>query len=107
MIPPGDELFVGARIGPSFTPFSHIAPHVVQAESIGCEGSDGSMDDMTIPDSKKTILAQAQADVETVVEQYQEGLITDGERYNKIVDIWAAATDRMMEPSMSAPLESD
>ncbi|MEZ4340706.1 MAG: DNA-directed RNA polymerase subunit beta', partial [Sandaracinaceae bacterium] len=53
------------------------------------------MDDMTIPESKKTILAQAQADVETVVEQYQEGLITDGERYNKIVDIWAAASDQV------------
>ena len=53
------------------------------------------MDDMTIPDSKKAILAQAQADVETVVEQYQEGLITDGERYNKIVDIWAAASDQV------------
>ena len=53
------------------------------------------MDDMTIPESKKTILGQAQADVETVVEQYQEGLITDGERYNKIVDIWAAASDQV------------
>ncbi len=53
------------------------------------------MDDMTIPESKKHILAQSQADVETVIEQYQEGLITDGERYNKIVDIWAAASDQV------------
>ncbi len=53
------------------------------------------MDDMTIPESKKTILGQSQADVETVIEQYQEGLITDGERYNKIVDIWAAASDQV------------
>ena len=53
------------------------------------------MDDMTIPESKKVILDQAQADVETVVEQYQEGLITDGERYNRIVDIWAAASDQV------------
>jgi DNA-directed RNA polymerase subunit beta' len=53
------------------------------------------MDDMTIPASKKVILEQAQSDVETVVEQYQEGLITDGERYNKIVDIWAAASDQV------------
>ena len=53
------------------------------------------MDDMTIPASKKVILDQAQADVETVVEQYQEGLITDGERYNRIVDIWAAASDQV------------
>ncbi|MBZ0118266.1 MAG: DNA-directed RNA polymerase subunit beta', partial [Sandaracinaceae bacterium] len=53
------------------------------------------MDDMTIPEQKKHILEQAQTDVETVIEQYQEGLITDGERYNKIVDIWAAASDQV------------
>ena len=53
------------------------------------------MDDMEIPASKKVILDQAQADVETVVEQYQEGLITDGERYNKVVDIWAEASDEV------------
>ena len=39
----------------------------------------------------------AQADVETVIEQYQEGLITDGERYNKVVDIWAEASDQDRE----------
>jgi DNA-directed RNA polymerase subunit beta' len=53
------------------------------------------MDDMTIPDSKKSILGSAQGEVEVVVEQYQEGLITDGERYNKVVDIWAAAADEV------------
>src|SRR6185503_14671057 len=53
------------------------------------------MDDMVIPASKKEILGQAQHDVEAVVEQYQEGLITDGERYNKVVDIWADAADRI------------
>jgi DNA-directed RNA polymerase subunit beta' len=53
------------------------------------------MDDMIIPDSKKSILELAQKNVEKVVEQYQEGLITDGERYNKGVDIWAEAADRV------------
>jgi DNA-directed RNA polymerase subunit beta' len=53
------------------------------------------MDDMVIPDAKKVVLDQAQRDVETVIEQYQEGLITDGERYNKIVDIWADAADQV------------
>jgi DNA-directed RNA polymerase subunit beta' len=53
------------------------------------------MDDMVIPDSKKVLLAAAQADVETVIEQYQEGLITDGERYNKVVDIWADVADKV------------
>jgi DNA-directed RNA polymerase subunit beta' len=55
------------------------------------------MDDMEIPDSKYQILDRAQKDVETVVEQYQEGLITDGERYNKIVDIWAEASDHVAQ----------
>jgi DNA-directed RNA polymerase subunit beta' len=53
------------------------------------------MDDMVIPKSKKEILDSSQSEVETVIEQYQEGLITDGERYNKVVDIWADAADRI------------
>jgi DNA-directed RNA polymerase subunit beta' len=53
------------------------------------------MDDMVIPKTKKDILELAQREVESVVEQYQEGLITDGERYNKVVDIWADAADRI------------
>jgi DNA-directed RNA polymerase subunit beta' len=51
------------------------------------------LDHMTIPDKKKELLGDAQTEVEKVVEQYQEGLITDGERYNKIVDIWAGVAD--------------
>ncbi len=58
------------------------------------------MDDMLIPDSKKSILGSAQGEVEVVVEQYQEGLITDGERYNKVVDIWAEASDQIARELM-------
>jgi DNA-directed RNA polymerase subunit beta' len=58
-------------------------------------GASICMDDMEIPASKQEILNASQKDVETVVEQYQEGLITDGERYNKVVDIWAAAADQV------------
>ena len=60
------------------------------------------MDDMLIPDSKKDVLGRAQSDVATVVEQYQEGLITDGERYNKVVDIWAEASDQVARDLMDA-----
>ncbi|MGB5365228.1 MAG: DNA-directed RNA polymerase subunit beta', partial [Polyangiales bacterium] len=60
------------------------------------------MDDMIIPDSKKDVLAAAQEDVTTVVEQYQEGLITDGERYNKVVDIWAEASDQVARDLMES-----
>ncbi len=55
------------------------------------------MDNMEIPHAKAPILDQAQTDVENVIQQYQEGLITDGERYNKIVDIWAAASDQVAD----------
>ena len=51
------------------------------------------LDHMTIPEKKKELLGAAQGEVAKVVEQYQEGLITDGERYNKIVDIWAGVAD--------------
>ena len=60
------------------------------------------MDDMIIPDSKKDVLGAAQQDVTTVVEQYQEGLITDGERYNKVVDIWAEASDQVARDLMDS-----
>ncbi|MBN2343142.1 MAG: DNA-directed RNA polymerase subunit beta' [Deltaproteobacteria bacterium] len=55
------------------------------------------MTDMEIPEAKKKLLADAEAEVARVVGQYQEGLITDGERYNKIVDVWAAASDQIAD----------
>jgi DNA-directed RNA polymerase subunit beta' len=59
------------------------------------------MDDMVIPAKKKELVDAAQAELERVVEQYQEGLITDGERYNKVVDIWAGVADRVAEEMMA------
>ncbi len=58
------------------------------------------MDHMVIPAAKKVLLDNAQKEVERVVEQYQEGLITDGERYNKIVDIWASIADQVTTEMM-------
>jgi len=51
------------------------------------------LDDMRVPPDKDRYLAEATGQVEQVQEQYQEGLITDGERYNKVIDIWAQATE--------------
>jgi DNA-directed RNA polymerase subunit beta' len=59
------------------------------------------MDHMLIPPAKKVLLGEAQQEVEKVVEQYQEGLITDGERYNKIVDIWAGVADAVTTEMMA------
>src|SRR6185503_5420643 len=58
------------------------------------------MDDMVIPAKKKDLIDSAQKELERVVDQYQEGLITDGERYNKVVDIWAGVADKVTEEMM-------
>src|SRR5881409_1431335 len=53
--------------------------------------------DMVIPPSKGELLKRAHEDVREIEEQYKNGLITDGERYNKVVDIWAEVTDRIAD----------
>src|SRR5579872_3904764 len=59
------------------------------------------MDHMVIPQAKGVLLGEAQAEVQRVIDQYQEGLITDGERYNKIVDIWAGVADKVTQEMMA------
>lgn len=51
--------------------------------------------DMHIPDMKDTLVEQARQAVVEVESQYREGLITNGERYNKIIDIWAQVTEQV------------
>jgi len=58
------------------------------------------VDDMTIPTDKEGIIAAANEQVREIEQQYQEGLITDGERYNKVIDIWAEATERVSAQMM-------
>ena len=56
-----------------------------------------SIDDMLIPSNKATLLREAEKEIEKVQEQYTEGLITDGERYNKVIDIWAQVTESIAD----------
>ncbi len=56
-----------------------------------------SMDDMHIPDEKLELIESANAQVEEIEEQYQNGLITEGERYNKIVDVWTRCTETVAD----------
>jgi DNA-directed RNA polymerase subunit beta' len=56
-----------------------------------------SIDDMLIPSNKASLLKEAQDEIESVQEQYTEGLITDGERYNKVIDIWAEVTENIAD----------
>src|SRR3954467_6561033 len=53
------------------------------------------IDDMIIPENKKEIVSDARKKVDEVESQYKKGIITSGERYNKIIDIWTGATDRI------------
>ncbi|MCH1522281.1 MAG: DNA-directed RNA polymerase subunit beta', partial [Arenicellales bacterium] len=53
------------------------------------------VDDMVVPESKSTILDAAELEVKAIQAQHSQGLLTDGERYNKVVDIWTHASDRV------------
>ncbi len=58
------------------------------------------VDDMIIPASKATMISEAEKQVQEIQQQYDEGLITDGERYNKVVDIWAQTSDKVAKEMM-------
>ena len=58
------------------------------------------IDDMTIPTEKKDILAEADNEVMEIQQQYQSGLVTAGERYNKVVDIWSRTNERVAKAMM-------
>src|SRR5512138_1729649 len=55
------------------------------------------IDDMHIPSSKERQISSAREQVNEVEQQYQDGVITNGERYNKVVDIWAHVTELIAE----------
>ena len=63
-------------------------------------GASVGVDDMAIPESKAKILATAEAEVEEIATQYASGLVTDGERYNKIIDIWSRTNDQVANAMM-------
>ncbi|RLA93503.1 MAG: DNA-directed RNA polymerase subunit beta', partial [Deltaproteobacteria bacterium] len=56
--------------------------------------------DILIPGRKAELLAKAQEEVDKVSQQYIEGVITDGERYNRVIDIWAQVTEEIANEMM-------
>jgi len=56
--------------------------------------------DMKVPAAKKEILDRAFAEVAEIQRQFEDGVITDGERYNKVVDIWSNAADAVAQEMM-------
>ena len=60
-------------------------------------GTSFGKDDMIVPKKKWTIVKDTEAQVKKFEEQYQEGLITQGEKYNKVIDAWSACTDKVAD----------
>jgi len=63
-------------------------------------GASVGIDDMVIPDAKKEIIDAAEAEVVEIQEQFQNGLVTAGERYNKVIDIWSNANEKVAKAMM-------
>jgi DNA-directed RNA polymerase subunit beta' len=58
------------------------------------------VDDMVVPDEKSAIIAKAEEGVKEIEDQYASGLVTKGERYNKVVDIWSHTNDQVAKAMM-------
>ncbi len=59
------------------------------------------INDMMVPEEKVSILSLAEAEVKEIQEQYASGVVTNGERYNKVVDIWSRTNDQVAKAMMS------
>ncbi|ABL02531.1 DNA-directed RNA polymerase subunit beta' [Candidatus Ruthia magnifica str. Cm (Calyptogena magnifica)] len=56
--------------------------------------------DMIIPDSKAKMIEQAKTQVKDIQEQFSKGVVTDGERYNKVIDIWSRTSEKVAKAMM-------
>ena len=63
-------------------------------------GVSFGIDDMVVPEQKPEILEIAEQEVKDIQDQYASGLVTDGERYNKVVDIWSRTNDQVAKAMM-------
>jgi DNA-directed RNA polymerase subunit beta' len=60
-----------------------------------------AVDDMLVPKEKAAVIGRAEAEVKEIAQQYASGLVTSGERYNKVVDIWGKAGDEISKVMMA------
>ena len=59
------------------------------------------VDDMVIPGNKADILKAAEKEEKEILDQYKNGLLTDGERYNKVIDIWSRTSEQVADSMLS------
>jgi DNA-directed RNA polymerase subunit beta' len=65
-------------------------------------GASIAIGNMVVPSNKKEIVTRADKDVLKIHKQYMDGLITDGERYNKVIDVWSRAADMVAAEMMGS-----
>ncbi|HVZ61834.1 MAG TPA: DNA-directed RNA polymerase subunit beta' [Terriglobales bacterium] len=65
------------------------------------------IDDMVIPDNKSRLVKDAEKQVVAVQQQYLDGAITNGERYNKVIEIWSGITEKVADEMFSVMQEHD
>jgi DNA-directed RNA polymerase subunit beta' len=63
-------------------------------------GASVGIDDMVIPDAKYTIIDGAEEEVAEIQTQFDQGLVTAGEKYNKVIDIWSSANEKVSKAMM-------
>jgi DNA-directed RNA polymerase subunit beta' len=63
-------------------------------------GASVGINDMVIPEAKKEIVAAAEEEVAEIQEQFESGLVTAGEKYNKVIDIWSTANEKVSKAMM-------
>jgi len=63
-------------------------------------GASVGIDDMVIPDAKYTIIEESEAEVAEIQAQFDQGLVTAGEKYNKVIDIWSSANEKVSKAMM-------
>ncbi|WDE05697.1 DNA-directed RNA polymerase subunit beta' [Thalassomonas viridans] len=63
-------------------------------------GASVGIDDMVIPEAKYTIIEGAEEEVAEIQEQFDQGLVTAGEKYNKVIDIWSSANEKVSKAMM-------
>ncbi|GAB3350436.1 MULTISPECIES: DNA-directed RNA polymerase subunit beta' [Chromohalobacter] len=64
-------------------------------------GASIGVNDFVIPDSKKEIVDGAEEEVKEIEDQFSSGLVTAGEKYNKVIDIWSKANDKVAKAMMA------
>jgi len=63
-------------------------------------GCSVGIDDMVVPEAKYTIIEESEEEVSEIQTQFEQGLVTQGEKYNKVIDIWSSANEKISKAMM-------